>query len=223
MFKGRFLFSGTIGVLLVISNAANGISDPDFISQVKAARKKQNQKDLFDMKGFVTSIYRKNPKCLHKEMQTSLSKKTQKFLREVSNASVCLDCYYDAIHGCNCHPTCSECGWDEEFECELDHHDEIGVDGPGNCFACADGSEVVPLTELHSGWTLSHGLCGGSSSCYGEDDEIIPHCECDSHCSICYRGEYMGEEEYECFVCNDGSFLWNDCEDGPEPLICGQN
>eukprot|EP00588_Corethron_pennatum_P031633 CAMPEP_0194345832 /NCGR_PEP_ID=MMETSP0171-20130528/105076_1 /TAXON_ID=218684 /ORGANISM="Corethron pennatum, Strain L29A3" /LENGTH=223 /DNA_ID=CAMNT_0039112863 /DNA_START=610 /DNA_END=1282 /DNA_ORIENTATION=- len=160
MIKGRFLLSGTIGALLVISNTANGISDPDFISEVKAARKKQKQ--LFDIKGFAktpeclhkkktTSMFKESLKCPHKEMQASLSKKTPKFLRKVSEVySVCLDCEDHEILGCNCHPSCSECGWDETFECDMDHEEETG---PGNCFACADGSEVVPLHDLNSGDT----------------------------------------------------------------------
>mmetsp|Transcript_21502 Transcript_21502/g.43073 ORF Transcript_21502/g.43073 Transcript_21502/m.43073 type:complete len:234 (-) Transcript_21502:93-794(-) len=227
MIKGRFLLSGTIGALLVISNTANGISDPDFISEVKAARKKQKQ--LFDIKGFAktpeclhkkktTSMFKESLKCPHKEMQASLSKKTPKFLREVSDASVCLDCEENTIPGCNCHPSCSECGWDETFECDMDHEEETG---PGNCFACADGSDVVPLHELHSGYTLSHGLCGDSSTCYDDCFEEIPDCECDPNCSACYRGEHKGEEEYECLACKDGSYIWNDCWEEPEAITCG--
>mmetsp|Transcript_21503 Transcript_21503/g.43075 ORF Transcript_21503/g.43075 Transcript_21503/m.43075 type:complete len:234 (-) Transcript_21503:93-794(-) len=229
MIKGRFLLSGTIGALLVISNTANGISDPDFISEVKAARKKQKQ--LFDIKGFAktpeclhkkktTSMFKESLKCPHKEMQASLSKKTPKFLRKVSEVySVCLDCEDHEILGCNCHPSCSECGWDETFECDMDHEEETG---PGNCFACADGSEVVPLHDLNSGDTLSHGICSDSSACYHDCGET--DCECDANCSICEKWEEDdGEEGYECLVCKDGAYIWNDCWGYLEPVTCGYN
>jgi len=241
MIKGRFLLSGTIGALLVICTTANSISDKEFISQVQAARKKQ--KDLLDIKGFAKTpeflhkkmkmfLFTESAKNTHKEMRTSLSKKTQKSLRKTpkskmqtslskksksSKGSVCLDCEEYEIPGCNCDPTCSECGVDKHW-CEDDDEEPTS---PLNCFVCADGSEVIHLHDLNSGDTLSQGLCGYSSTCY-DDSGKKNRCECDSDCSFCYRGkDDRGKKEYICMVCKTGEFAWNSYEEHFQAMICG--
>jgi len=217
--KRCFLLSGTISALLLINNGANGISDPEFISQVIAEKNKQTNK--IPKRGFVASLGKKSLSCPPEKMKTSLFKKTMKFLRNVSEASVCFDCEENVIAGCKCHSSCSKCSWDEVFECELDH-DEPSE--PINCEACADGSALIQAHDLNSGYYMSHGLCGDESYCYDECGDLSHDYTCELGCAICHTAYFNDDDNDDdvpfCVVCKDGSYRWSEEDWNFERMSC---
>jgi hypothetical protein len=102
--------------------------------------------------------------------------------------SECFDSNGLQIADCECHETCSMCGYSDEPTRALD------------CIQCKDGLALTVLNKENTG------TCSAPSNtqCFAEPGgDPIPGCECHASCGACGYGPNP-INEFDCIMCKDG-------------------